>query len=153
MPAWGTRGEWPVAFFSGTDYASGTDTVFVTTDAFPAPDTEAYTPTVRSNLQVFTSITGERVGVFPEVKSAASEINMTWTLLSGSWLKERIQQYIESGTGLRITPHTGPTFSGVFVDLVPRARTGRSDGASYARRQTAWDLQAKFLPINVESGT
>ena len=42
---------------------------------------------------------------------------------------------------------------GVFMELVPRARPGYSDNAGHAKRHTVWDLQAKFLPINVESGT
>lgn len=147
MPGWGSRGEWAVDYFSGTGIG------FISTDAFPAPDTDPYEPVVRSNLRTFVSITGQRVGIYPQEKSRPEEITMTWTRMSGSWLKERIQDYVESGTGLRVTPHTGPAFSGVFMELRPRARPGHLDSPGYPNRQTVWDIQADFLPINVESGT
>ena len=149
MPGWGPRGEWLVEYFNTVTDA------FVSTDAFPAPDTEPFEPSIRSTMQLFQTIYGDTVGILPQTKSSPSPLDMTWTMQSGSWLKERIQNYIESGTGLRITPHTGAPLSGVFVEIRPRARAGFSDSPVYDQRnrQTLWDIRASFQPINVQSGT
>lgn len=133
-------GSSPLSFFSG-----GRE--------WPSPDTEPYTPSIRSNAEFIRTTDGGTTKINSEIRFTDSPMTFTWTKFSGSQLRLWFEHAIKNDLGFRIQPHTGMPFSGVWVESQCRAIPGYVDNPPHSSRGTIYDIKATFQPISLISGT
>ena len=118
---------------------------------WPAPDTEPFSPAIRSNAQFLRTIDGGTTLVNSDIKFTESPLTFVWSKVSGSQLRLHLENAVRLEVGYRISPHTGTPISGVWVEVNPRVRPGYQDG--HDTHYTVYDIKATFQPMNLSSGT
>jgi len=119
---------------------------------FPDPDSAELGEDVISTSEVQRSIDGSQVVTQPERTYNLEPIMLNWSLryrATGSGitfntvsLKERVENYIKSGSGLKLTTHTGKDFVGQFTRMSNRWRLSGST--------QKYDVSAEFQQLDVE---
>jgi len=114
---------------------------FVSQTRVPSSDDSEIEEGVDSSLQMQNLADGGYTYSQPEITYKLSAITLNWSLRNATTLFTRIENYIKSGSGLRITTHTDKQFTGVFTNVVNRWRV---------RNPQKYDVEAEFQQIETQ---
>ncbi|RLG10238.1 hypothetical protein DRN69_09350 [Candidatus Pacearchaeota archaeon] len=120
-------------------YILGSGDSWVSDGQVPRPNDDLSTPLI-ANMTQITLADGSKAFIFPETKSVKDSITFVWLKDDGT-VKEKIEDYIENGTKVKIVTHyTGIEFIGYFSSITPFWRVGQSPDE--------WNLQVVFSLVD-----
>jgi len=112
---------WAISYYAaGSWTADGT---------IPAPRGQSFSDDIISSIEEITLADGSKAAVIPSVKYNKGTLKFFWQKMKGSspgTLKYRLEAYITSGVGIRLTTHTGKLFEGYFTNLASEWVPGTS---------------------------
>lgn len=126
--------SWSVELYQG----SGT---WLTQTAFANPNSTEFSTEITSTAQLQTLFDGSLAITQPEVTYNYEPITLTWAVEKNTTLRNRIYNYIKSGSGIRLTTHTGEQFTGIFMKAPVLWRKSPSSRQKY-------NLTVEFQQLN-----
>ena len=88
----------------------------------PRPGRITFAPPIASTHIKKILADGSLGRIRPEVTWNLEEIRFAWPIQKSITLKTRLENYIKSGSALRITTHTSEQFYGRFIRFTPEWR-------------------------------
>ena len=130
--------SWTVSLHTGSN-------TWISQSAFPNPDRVLISDETISTSEEMILIDGDKAITQPENTYRLQPFTLGWSRQFSTTLQVRILNYIKSGSGLKLTAHTGHEFIGQFKKVVNEWKFSGS-----TRRKQKYNLEVDFEQLEVE---
>lgn len=111
--------------------------VWTSESSFPNPNAVEFQESIESTSTAHRLVDGSLSYTQPETTYNLGAITFTWQLRKTTTIGTRIDNYIKSGSGLKLVTHTGKEFIGKFSRFLNRWRFSGATTQKY-------DLEVEF---------
>ena len=130
--------SWTVSLHTGSN-------TWISQTAFVNPDRVLIHDEAISTSEEMILIDGNRAITQPENTYRLQPFTLGWSKQLNTTLQTRILNYIKSGSGLKLTAHTGHEFIGQFKKVVNEWKFSGS-----TKRKQKYNLEVDFEQLEVE---
>lgn len=130
--------SWTVSLHTGAN-------TWISQSSFPNPGDIIIGDEVSATFEENVLIDGSRTITQPEFTYRLQPVTFGWPKRINTTLYTRVLNYIKSGSGLKITTHTGKEFTGRFKKVINEWKFSRSTG-----NKQKYNLEAEFDQIEAE---